>query len=98
MEPLGRADAPVGRRSCEVRADMLADDVADFGGASGARPWTVTMLLWVPAVWTTRLAVPNILSSGPRVTSRCWTRTNGTIVSVWNSQPRTLCSMRSVRR
>ena len=52
------------------------------------------MLLWVPAVWTTSVAVPNNLSNGPRVTSICWTRTNGTIVSMWNSQPRTMRSSR----
>ena len=35
MEPFGRADRQVSRCSREVRADMLADDVADFGGAIG---------------------------------------------------------------
>src|SRR3546814_7843858 len=51
-------------------------------------PGSVTVLLCVPEVWTIRCDRPNQRSLGPCPTLICWTRTNGTIVSVRNSQPR----------
>src|SRR4030095_12293274 len=92
MQPLRGAKRGVGLG--HSKSDRMCWRISSRMSAarSGARPGRTTTLLWVPAVWTTKVAVPKALSTGPRVTSICWTRISGTIVSVWNSHPRTTCS------
>ena len=101
MEPLGRAE----RRRCQVGLAHSTSaricsriDVADLGGAVRRQGRAGDDAVVGAGGVDDQAGGAEHLSSGPRVTSICWTRTNGTIVSVWNSQPRTVRSSRSVNR